>query len=76
MELKYNVIALILVNIAPSRDIEGREFASVRKYPNEGQYYRVIALILVNLVPSWDIEGRERVLRFPNEGQYWSISVQ
>ena len=34
----YRVIALILVNIVPSWDIEGRELASVRRYPNEGQY--------------------------------------
>ena len=32
------VIALILANIVPSLDIEGRELASVRRYPNEGQY--------------------------------------
>ena len=31
-------IALILVNIVPSWDIEGRELASVLRYPNEGQY--------------------------------------
>ena len=34
----YRVIALILVNIVPSWDIEGRELASVRGYPIEGQY--------------------------------------
>ena len=34
----YRVIALILGNIVPSRDIEGRELASVRSYPSEGQY--------------------------------------
>ena len=34
----YRVIALISVNIVPSWDIEGRELASVRRYPNEGQY--------------------------------------
>ena len=34
----YRVIALILVNIVPSWDIEGRELASVRRYPIEGQY--------------------------------------
>ena len=34
----YRVIALILVDIVPSWDIEGRELASVRRYPNEGQY--------------------------------------
>ena len=32
------VIALISMNIVPSSDIEGRELASVRRYPNEGQY--------------------------------------
>ena len=34
----YRVIALISVNIVPSWDIEGRELASVRRYPNEGHY--------------------------------------
>ena len=34
----YRVIALISVNIVPSWDIEGRELASVRRYPYEGQY--------------------------------------
>ena len=34
----YRVIALILANIVPSLDIEGRELGSVRRYPNEGQY--------------------------------------
>ena len=34
----YRVIALISANIVPSLDIEGRELASVRRYPNEGQY--------------------------------------
>ena len=33
---EYRVIALILVNIVPGWDIEGRELASVRRYPNEG----------------------------------------
>ena len=32
------VIALILVNIVLSWNIEGQELASVRRYPNEGQY--------------------------------------
>ena len=32
------VIALISANIVPSLDIDGRELASVRRYPNEGQY--------------------------------------
>ena len=36
--LYYRVIALISANIVPSWDIEGRELASVRRYPNEGQY--------------------------------------
>ena len=36
--LYYRVIALISVNIVPSWDIEGRELASGRRYPNEGQY--------------------------------------
>ena len=36
--LLYRVIALISVNIVPSWDIEGRELASVRRYPNKGQY--------------------------------------
>ena len=36
--LYYRVIALILVDIVPSWDIEGRELARVRRYPNEGQY--------------------------------------
>ena len=64
----------------PCWDIEGRELASVLRFPNDGQYYRVIALILVNtcIVPCWDIEGRElpSILRYPNEGQYSPISVQ
>ena len=34
----YRVIALISVNTVPSWDIEGCELASVRRYPNEGQY--------------------------------------
>ena len=34
----YRVITLISANIVPSLDIEGRELASVRRYPNEGQY--------------------------------------
>ena len=36
--LYYRVIALISANIVPSLDIEGRELASGRRYPNEGQY--------------------------------------
>ena len=35
---KYRVIALILVNIVPSWDIEGRKLVSVRRFPIEGQY--------------------------------------
>ena len=35
---EYRVIALISANIVPSLDIEGRELASGRRYPNEGQY--------------------------------------
>ena len=38
MKLYYRVIALISADIVPSLDIEGRELASVRRYPNEGQY--------------------------------------
>ena len=38
MVLYYRVIALMSVNIVPSCDIEGRELASVHRYPNEGQY--------------------------------------
>ena len=34
----YGVIALISADIVPSLDIDGRELASVRRYPNEGQY--------------------------------------
>ena len=34
----YRVIALISADIVPSLDIEGCELASVRRYPNEGQY--------------------------------------
>ena len=34
----YRVIALISTNIVPSLDIKGRDLASVRRYPNEGQY--------------------------------------
>ena len=34
----YRVIALISSSIVPSWDIEGRELASVRRYPNEGHY--------------------------------------
>ena len=34
----YRVIALISADIVPSLDIEGRELASIRRYPNEGQY--------------------------------------
>ena len=37
--LYYRVIALISVNIVPSSDIEGRELASVRRNPNEGQNF-------------------------------------
>ena len=36
--LYYRVIALISADIVPSFDIEGSELASVRRYPNEGQY--------------------------------------
>ena len=36
--LYCRVIALILVNIVPSWDIEGRELAIDRRYPIEGQY--------------------------------------
>ena len=36
--LYYRVIVLISVNIVPSWDIEGRELASVRRYPNKGHY--------------------------------------
>ena len=32
------IIALISADIVPSLDIEERELASVRRYPNEGQY--------------------------------------
>ena len=40
----YRVIALIHVsaNIVPSLDIEGRELASVHRYPNEGQYLPIL----------------------------------
>ena len=34
----YRVITLISADIVPSFDIEGRELASVCRYPNEGQY--------------------------------------
>ena len=34
----YRAIALISANIVLSLDIEGRELASIRRYPNEGQY--------------------------------------
>ena len=34
----HRVIALILVNIVPSWDIEGHELASIRRCPSEGQY--------------------------------------
>ena len=34
----YRVIALVSADIVPSLDIEGRELASVRRYPNKGQY--------------------------------------
>ena len=34
----YRVTALISANIVQSLDIEGRELASVPRYPNEGQY--------------------------------------
>ena len=34
----YRVIALVSADIVLSLDIEGRELASVRRYPNEGQY--------------------------------------
>ena len=36
--IEYRVIALISANIVPSWDIEGSKLASVRRYPNEGQY--------------------------------------
>ena len=38
IKLYYRVIALISADIVPSLDIEGRELASVRRYPNKGQY--------------------------------------
>ena len=38
IRIYYRVIALILVNIVPNSDIEGRELASVRRYATEGQY--------------------------------------
>ena len=34
----YRVIILISADIVPSLDIEGHELASVRRYPNDGQY--------------------------------------
>ena len=34
----YRVIVLVFVNIVPSWDIETREPANVRRYPNKGQY--------------------------------------
>ena len=34
---------LILVNIVQSWDIEGHELASVRRYPNDGQYSHISA---------------------------------
>ena len=40
----YRFIALISANIVPSLDIEGRELASDRRYPNEGQH--AITLLL------------------------------
>ena len=58
----YRVIALISADIVPSLDIEGRELASVRRYPNEGQYPPISEL--------------SRVRRYPNEGQYPPISVR
>ena len=36
----YRVIALISADIVSSFDIEGRELASVRRYPNEGNIRR------------------------------------
>ena len=36
--LDYRVIALISANIVLRLDIEVRELAIVRRYPNEGQY--------------------------------------
>ena len=36
--LYYRVIALISADIVQSLDIGGRRLASVRRYPNEGQY--------------------------------------
>ena len=36
--LYYRVIAMKSVNIVPSWDIEGYNLASIRRYPNEGQY--------------------------------------
>ena len=38
LSLEYRVIALISANIVPSLDIEGRELASLCRYPNKGQY--------------------------------------
>ena len=38
VQIYYRVIALISVNIVPSWDIEGRELASIRRYPNDRQY--------------------------------------
>ena len=37
-DLHYWIIAMISANIVSSWDIEGCELASVRRYPNEGQY--------------------------------------
>ena len=40
---------MILVNIVPSWDIEGRELAIVRRYPIEGQYITNISVITLLL---------------------------
>ena len=53
-DLCYKVIALKLVNIVPSWDIERRELANVRRYPIEGQYspvsvYKTFYYIAMNI---------------------------
>ena len=53
--LYYRVIILILVNIAPSWDIEGRELQALAlRYPNEVQYSPISVHLSSFSIPTWD----------------------
>ena len=49
MIINYRVIALILVNIVPSWDIEGRELASIRRLSQRGTIFTGISAITLLL---------------------------